>query len=88
LGKVLEKEGVTPFEDVGSFDCERQQVVDTRPTDDPEQDNLVCATVRPGYRFREQLVRPQEVVVYTFDGSPRRLTSSPDFNFTPSTPQS
>lgn len=70
LGKVLEKEGVTLIEEVGAYDGKRQQVVDTRPTDDPAQDNFVCATVRPGYLFHERLIRPQEVIVYAFDGSP------------------
>jgi hypothetical protein len=75
LGKVLEKEGVTLIEEVGAYDGKRQQVVDARPTDDPAQDNFVCATVRPGYLFHERLIRPQEVVVYTFDGSPLPATS-------------
>lgn len=69
LGRVLEKDGVIPLEDSGSFNYERQQVVDTKVTNSPTQDDLVCSTVRPGYLFHEKLVRPQEVIVFTFDDS-------------------
>lgn len=66
LGQILEKEGVTILEKTGTFDEEYQCVMDIRATEDPAQDNLVCDTVRPGYLFDDELVRPQEVVVYAY----------------------
>ena len=46
-------------------DYERQMVVETHPTDDPPQNDHVYSTVRPRYLFHDQLVRPQEVIIYT-----------------------
>ena len=64
LTGVLAKEGVTLLEAQGPCDYERQMVVGTHPTDDPAQDEHVYSTVRPGYLFHEQLIRPQEVIIY------------------------
>lgn len=66
LGRILEKEGVTTLEETGKFDYEQQQVVSTQLTDDPEKDEMVCETVRPGYLFAGNILRPQEVIIYTF----------------------
>lgn len=64
LTKVLAKEGVTPLLATGLCDYERQMVVGTQVTDDPTKVDHVYSTVRPGYLFGEQLIRPQEVIVY------------------------
>ena len=69
LARVLAKEGVIPLEETGTFDYNRQSVSGTHPTDDPEQDDMVCSTVRPGYQFHGQLVRPQEVIIYVYGDS-------------------
>lgn len=64
VGQILEKEDVIELSERGPYDYNRQQVVDTRPTDDPEQNDMVYATVRPGYLFHGKLIRPQEVIIY------------------------
>lgn len=69
LGKILVKEGITSLEETGSFNYERQQVVSTEATDDPEKDDLICDIVRPGYLFHDSLIRPQEVIVYTYQNT-------------------
>ena len=66
LGQILEQEGVTGIEETGSFNYERQQVIATRVTSDPAQDDCICDTVRPGYLFQGRLIRPQETIVYCF----------------------
>jgi molecular chaperone GrpE (heat shock protein) len=65
LTVVLAKEGVTSLDAGGPCDYERQMVVGTHPTDDPTQNDHVYSTVRPGYLFHDQLIRPQEVIIYT-----------------------
>ncbi|WYL96945.1 MAG: nucleotide exchange factor GrpE [Gloeotrichia echinulata IR180] len=65
LGKVLEKEGVTSLEENDKFDYERQQIVSTKVTDDPQKNDIVAETVRPGYIFNGSIIRPQEVIIYT-----------------------
>lgn len=69
LGQVLEKEGVKSLEDTGVYNYERQEVIATRAIDDPDKDDLICETVRPGYMFNGKLVRFQEVTIYTYDAS-------------------
>ncbi len=69
LGQILTKEGATPIEDAGVFNYERQQVISTQATDDPQKQDYVCDTVRSGYLFNGKLIRPQEVIIYTFDAS-------------------
>lgn len=67
LAQILRKEGVTALEENTAFNEERQQIIDTRPTDDPHQDNVVCDTVRPGYLFNGEIIRPQEVIIFTYE---------------------
>jgi hypothetical protein len=69
LGQILEKEDVLLLEATGSYNYERQQVITTKPTDDPDRHDQICETVRPGYLFHDKLVRPQEVIIYIYDGS-------------------
>lgn len=66
LAQILAQEGVTVIEESGPFNYERQQVISTQPTDDPEKDDWVYDTVRPGYLFEGGLIRPQEVIVYSY----------------------
>ena len=68
LGRILEGEGVRILDGDGAFDYRYQEVLDFRLTSDPEQDEAVCATVRPGYAIGERIIRPQQVVVYRLEG--------------------
>lgn len=78
LGQILEKEDVLLLEATGSYNYERQQVITTKPTDDPNQHDQIYETIRPGYLFHDKLVRPQEVIIYIYDdsaSSPAELSS-------------
>ncbi len=65
LTAILAKENVTLLQAKGPCDYERQMVIGTQPTDDPSLNDCVYSTVRPGYLFHQQLIRPQEVIIYT-----------------------
>jgi len=65
LGQVLEKGEVVPLEDVGPYDYMKQKIMSTCPVDNPDKNNFVQSTVRPGYMYRDRLIRPQEVIVYS-----------------------
>jgi GrpE len=65
LGKILEREDVTVLEEHDRFNYERQQIVSTKVTDDPEKNDTIAETIRPGYLFKNTIVRPQEVIIYT-----------------------
>ncbi len=69
LEQILAKQGVKPLEETGLFNYERHKVVSTQKTDNPNKDDWVCETVRPGYLFEGKLIRPQEVIVYTYESS-------------------
>ena len=62
--KLLERAGVEIMEQTGAFDCRLHAAVETRPALYPEQDGQIAETFRPGYRFRGEVLRPQEVILY------------------------
>jgi hypothetical protein len=64
LGKVLEYEGVELLEAEGRFDYRFQEIIDVRATTDPDADERVSETVRPGYVLGDRVLRPQQVVVW------------------------
>lgn len=61
---LLEGMGVEILEDAGAFDSRYHTVVDTRPAPTPDQVDQIAETFRPGYRFRDETLRPQEVILY------------------------
>ena len=63
--KLLTDMGVEILEDTGAFDSACHTAVQTRPAQAPEQEDQIAETFRPGYRFRGETLRPQEVIVYT-----------------------
>lgn len=52
------------FEDAGRVDSHRQTVVATRPAPTEPQVDEIAVTVRPGYLWRDRLLRPQQVIGY------------------------
>ena len=65
IGRILSRAGVVPVQETGPFNPLRQQVIDTRPSEDPSLEDTVSSTVRPGYVFGDSLLRPQEVILYS-----------------------
>lgn len=65
LGKILEQEGVNTLEEQDKFNYECQQIVSTKPTNDPDKNDMIAETIRPGYTFNNSIIRPQEVIIYT-----------------------
>lgn len=63
--RCLTNMGVEILDAGGSFDNSFQAVVETCPAEMPEQEDQIAETFRPGYRFRDEILRPQEVIVYT-----------------------
>lgn len=63
-GKMLEDMGVEIMQDLGPFDSYCHVAVQTRPAENDEQVNQIAEIFRPGYRFQNETLRPQEVIVY------------------------
>jgi hypothetical protein len=55
---------VVRVEETGSFDPSRHQAVAIRTAPSPELSDQIAETVRPGYAWRDALLRPQQVIVY------------------------
>lgn len=66
VADLLAMFGLTCFEDSGTFDGIRHNAVDTEPTDNPERDMQICATVSAGLMRGDSVVRAQSVIVYKY----------------------
>jgi len=61
---TLEKFGVTKFSPDGEpFDPTESEALRVDPVDSPEAENRVTATLKPGYRFGERVLRAAQVAV-------------------------
>lgn len=63
---ILNRMEITVINQTGMFDNNIQMVTDTVSTDCEELDNTVAQTFREGYRTEDKLIRPQEVILYSF----------------------
>lgn len=61
---LLAKSGVEIMEDEGRFSSERQTIVDTIETEDDELDGMIAEVIRPGYCYKGEPLRGQEVIIY------------------------
>lgn len=70
LEETVEEFGVTEVvpEDGEKFDPNIQEVVKEEKTLESRQDKKILEVLRPGYRWEERLIRPQQVKVANFDG--------------------
>lgn len=62
--KCLRSAGVEILDSGEVFDSRYQTVVETRTAETPEQVDRIAETFRPGYCFQNEILRPQEVVLY------------------------
>ncbi|MGA8943962.1 MAG: nucleotide exchange factor GrpE [Thermoactinomyces sp.] len=49
------------------FDPKIQQVVDVVPTNNPAEDNMVVHMVRHGFRYKDVVLRPEEVIIKKYN---------------------
>ncbi len=64
--EILHRQGVEMIEHSQSFNPAIQRAISTQPTSIEEEDNQVAKIVRAGFRFREQVLRAEEVIVKKF----------------------
>ena len=71
LRKTLGDAGLQPIDAAGQpFDPNLHEALITRPTDDPEEDEMVGGVLLEGYMFGDLLVRPARVEVMKFEPAP------------------
>jgi GrpE len=65
LKLILVKAGLTILEKNNElFDSNYQKAIAALKTDNPDLQDIVCETSRPGYLFNDSLIRPQEVMIW------------------------
>lgn len=64
---TLKKNNVTILNSNGLFETVSQKIMGTEKTDDKTLENVIAKTVKMGYKYKEKLIRPQEVVVYSLE---------------------
>lgn len=63
---LLEQNHVEILDGKGSFDNSIHIVVEVKQTDDKDLHDKVAQVFRPGYIFEEEMIRPQEVILYSY----------------------
>ncbi|TXC90915.1 nucleotide exchange factor GrpE [Metabacillus litoralis] len=68
LEDILYKQGVEAYEEEGeTFDSNRQKVVKTVKTDQPELDKQIAERLGKGYEREERIMRKELVTVYVYE---------------------
>ncbi len=62
--RLLTEMEVERLEGSGPVNEDSQEILDVVAADSPAMDYQVASTVRPGYRFADRLIRPQQVIAY------------------------
>ena len=65
LVRTLEREGVKLIDEKGRLNETRHEVVDIRPTDNPDDVHTISETVRPGFEYAGVVLRPQQIVLWS-----------------------
>lgn len=65
VGVMLSHCEVTWVADEGMFNPARHEAVASRPAPDTACAGRIAETVRPGYLWRERVIRPQQVIVHS-----------------------
>ncbi len=65
LVAALEREDVREIDSKGAFDAERHQAVATVESDDARATGSIVDTIRKGYTWRDNVLRPAQVCVAT-----------------------
>lgn len=63
---LAEKNDMEVIDLKGLYNSDLQVVTDIIPTDKKELQDTVAETFRPGYRYKDKLIRPQEVILYSY----------------------
>jgi len=67
---ALERSGVERITPDGApFDPNEAEALHLQPVDSPERDGMVTATLRPGYRYGEHVIRAAQVAVGRFESA-------------------
>lgn len=78
LDDLFYRQGINTFIcDEDTFDATRQKVLKTVETSDPLKDKTIAESLRPGYEWEDQVIRPEMVAVYIYS-DPDQLPEDTD----------
>ncbi|MDZ4815642.1 MAG: nucleotide exchange factor GrpE [Verrucomicrobiota bacterium] len=70
LLEVLNRLDVYPYEEhTTTVDKKLHKPVNVKPTQNPEDDGKIAEIVNEGFRWKERVIRPEEVVVFKIEGN-------------------
>ncbi len=79
LVEILNRLDVEQLIDVEHYDKRIHRAIEVQPTDDPAEDEKIIRVHRAGYRWRDRILRPVDVVIRRFTPSePSGSESSQD----------
>ncbi len=68
---VLNQQGIKEIETVGQkFNHATMDAAEIVPTDQPQQEEIVAAEIKPGYQLEERVITPARVKVYRHQDGP------------------
>ena len=77
LEDIFYRQGIKTYTCEGnSFDARRQRVLKKIETSDLSKDKTVAESLRPGYEWDGQILRPEIVAVYVYQGGENEVRSS------------
>ena len=68
LLEILYRRDVIPMDAAERFDRTLHRAMQVEPTDSPDQDQGIARVLKRGFVRRDQVLRPEEVVVYRLRG--------------------
>lgn len=75
IGEILQAEGITALAASQTVDPQRHHVIGIRETQNPALDGKIAETVRPGYAFNGQVIRPEQVITWRAARAPASTDS-------------
>ncbi len=65
--EILDRYGTVAFEEESeTFNPRTQRSLDTRPTESQDRNRTIAERIRPGFRWGDQVIRNEEVIVYKY----------------------
>ena len=64
---MLKQNDVEVLDNDGMFDTALQVIAGIKKTEDQTLENVVATTSKIGYKYKDKLIRPQEVIVYQYE---------------------
>ena len=77
LEDILYRQNIESYNVPGDeVDVRRQKIIQTVPTDDKSNDNLVALRVADGYEKGDKVLRPERIKIFKYEAAPETSSES------------